>query len=69
MRGRIIQRGKNWSIVLSTKSDNGRWKHKWISTGIKSKKYAENLLNEIMCRVNKSDQITPSKQTSMDYLE
>ena len=66
MRGALVQRGKTWNVVLSTKGDNGQWKQKWISTGMKSKKYAEKVLNEIMYRVDKNDHIAPSKQTLGD---
>ena len=66
MRAALVRRGKTWNVVLSTRSDNGKLKQKWISTGIKSKKYAENVLNEIMYKVNKNDHIAPSKQTFGD---
>lgn len=66
MRGALVRRGKTWSVVLSMKGDNGKLKQKWISTGIKSKKYAENVLNEIMCKVNKNEHGAPSNQTLVD---
>ena len=69
MRGVLVQRGKTWSVVLSTKDDNGKWKQKWISTGIKSKKYAEKVLNEIMCKVNIGDHTAPSRPAPGDYIE
>jgi len=61
MRASLVQRGKTWNVLLSTESDNGERKQKLISTGIKSKKFAETILSEIMCKVNKNEYVVPSE--------
>lgn len=66
MRGALAQRGKTWSVVISTRGIDGKWKQRWISTGLKSKKYAEKALNEILHKVNKSNHIAHSRQALED---
>ncbi|MDP3879875.1 MAG: tyrosine-type recombinase/integrase [Dehalococcoidales bacterium] len=68
MRGALVQRGKVWSVVLSTKDDSGKWKQKWIATGARSKKEAQPVLTEIMSKVNKGTYVAPGKQTLGDFL-
>lgn len=48
MKGALVKRGKTWSVVLSTKDDNGKWRQKWVSIGEISKQRAEKILNNII---------------------
>lgn len=66
MRGSIIKRGNTYSIIYYI-MENGVKKQKWIG-GFKTKKEAEDRLNEIISQLRNNSYIPPSKTTLSEYL-
>ena len=68
MRGSIRKRGANWTIILYRGRDaTGKKQQKWIG-GFKTKKAAEQKLNELLAAMDKGLAVMPSKQPFGDYL-
>ncbi len=68
MRGSIRKRGANWTAILYLGRDaTGKKQQKWLG-GFKTKKAAEQKLNELLAAMDKGLAIMPSKQRFGDYL-
>ncbi len=68
MRGSIVKRGKNYSIVIYLGRDqNGKKKQKWYS-GYTRKRDAEKELNRILGEIEEGSFIIPSKMPLSEYM-
>ena len=68
MRGSIRKRGANWTIILYRgRDESGTKRQKWLG-GFKTKRAAEQKLNELLAAMDKGLAVMPSKQRFGDYL-
>lgn len=69
MRGSIVKRGKTWSYVVYLGRDQaGTKRQKWVG-GFRTRRDAENALNEALNRVRVGTWADPGRQTLGDYLD
>ena len=80
MTGRLVVKGEKYYVVISYKDDSGKYKNKWISTGLdekNNKRAATDLMREIVSRFESGKSGTVIRQTEeerdnplfSDYLE
>ena len=67
MRGSIVKKGKNYSVIVDIGKVNGKRKQKWFS-GFKTKKEAENKLTEVLSQLKNNSYIEPTKTTLAEFL-